>query len=80
MVKDLSHNENDNKVMINCLDDNYNKIAFEMDKDKDSDRWTQITPIIEVGETKKKDVKIVIVEVESKDGKSTKMVSHAIIY
>ena len=79
LIKEIKENENDGKVIIICLDEDFNKIKYELDKKKDVQKVNQITELIKEGESNKKDVMLVIVEPKRQNGKSKVIVSHAII-
>merc|ERR1712228_389121 len=79
LFKLMKENVAQTKVTVMCLDDDFNVVSFEMDKEKDMDKISQIEKIIKEGEAKKKDVMIVIVSPKTKKGKTSQIVSHAII-
>ena len=77
LLKNLDENDG-NTVKITCLDNEFNKVTFELDKDGDDTKLKQIKQMIKEGEVKKKDVLIIVIAPKQKNGKSKSIVSHAI--
>eukprot|EP01084_Bolivina_argentea_P315724 547083_1 len=75
----ITDNKDKTKVTITCLDCDFNKIKLQMDRKDESEKLRQINRIVKEGETKKKDVMIVVVEPQTKSGQITTIVSHAIL-
>ena len=72
--------ENDGILILNCLDEDFNKISFKLDKEKDKAKLKQIRDSVKEGEMKAKDVYIVVIKPKLKNGKlSSSIVSHAIV-
>eukprot|EP01084_Bolivina_argentea_P255467 429692_1 len=79
LFKSIKDNDDKTKAIITCLDEDFNKIKFEMNTKEEQDKLTQINRIVKEGEIKKKDVMIVIVEPQTKTGQITTIVSHAVV-
>ena len=78
--EDKDDKKDNNCVTVTCLDEEFNKVEFKMNKKEDASKIKQIKQIIKEGEVKRKDVLIIVIQPMGKNGKimSNGAVSHAI--
>ena len=69
----------DNKAVITCLDADFNEVSYDLNLKENISKVNQIQKIVKEAESNKKDVMIVIVEPEQKNGKKVPIVSHAVL-